>query len=36
MEKISKATYQIQISPKALYDGMIFVYEATPTNPWES
>lgn len=27
---------QIQISPKALYDGMIFVYEATPTNPWES
>lgn len=34
--KFSKATYQIQISPKALYDGMIFVYEATPTNPWES
>ena len=33
--KFVKSLYQINIAPRALYDGMIFVYEATPIRVWE-
>jgi len=33
--KIMKQTYQINIVPTELYDGMILVYEATPIKVWE-
>jgi len=33
--KILKHTYQISIPPSQLYDGMIFVYEATPIEVWD-
>lgn len=33
--KILKQTYQIDIVPSELYDGMILVYEATPIEVWE-
>lgn len=33
--KVIKNMYQIQIAPDKLYDGMIFVYEATPIEVWD-
>lgn len=33
--KVMKNTYQINIPPNDLYDGMIFVYEATPIRVWD-
>lgn len=33
--KVMKSTYQIQMESAALYDGMIFVYEAEPTEVWD-
>ncbi len=35
MMKVLKSTYQINIAPAKLYDGMIFVYEATPIDVWD-
>lgn len=32
---ILKSTYQINIAPSELYDGMILVYEATPIQVWD-
>ncbi len=32
--KLVKSYYQVNIAPKKLYDGMIFVYEATPIKVW--
>lgn len=34
--KLLKNTYQLNIAPGSLYDGMIFVYQATPTTIWNS
>ena len=34
--EISKSMYQIEMAPGSLYDGMIFVYEATPIEVWET
>lgn len=36
MMKVMKSSYQLNIAPSELYDGMIFVYEATPTVVWEN
>ena len=33
--KFMKNMYQIKIAPGKLYDGMIFVYEATPIEVWD-
>ena len=33
--KVMKSTYQINIAPGKLYDGMILVYEATPIQVWD-
>lgn len=33
--KVLKYTYQLSIAPSKLYDGMIFVYEATPIEVWD-
>ena len=33
--KFMKNTYQLRIPPTKLYDGMIFVYEATPIEVWD-
>lgn len=33
--KVLKTMYQINIAPDTLYDGMIFVYEATPIEVWD-
>ncbi len=33
--KVLKSTYQINFAPETLYDGMIFVYEATPIEVWD-
>ncbi len=33
--KFVKTSYQLRISPVKLYDGMIFVYEATPIEVWD-
>lgn len=33
--EVLKNTYQINIAPKELYDGMILVYEATPIQVWD-
>ncbi len=35
MMKYMKNTYQINIAPSKLYDGMILVYEATPIQVWD-
>jgi len=35
MMKFLKNTYQINIAPSTLYDGMILVYEATPIEVWD-
>ena len=34
--KIIKRSYQLNLAPATLYDGMIFVYEATPIEVWEN
>lgn len=33
--KFVKTSYQLRIPPNKLYDGMIFVYEATPIEVWD-
>ena len=35
MMKVMKSTYQINIAPGKLYDGMILVHEATPIQVWD-
>ncbi len=35
MMEVMKSMYQIQMAPAELYDGMIFVYEATPIAVWD-